>query len=401
MKGSFGIPDSCTSSDDCDFLVTYQNVVDNVEFELSGKAGWAGVGFSDDTNMADTDILICASDRSKSGHYYAEGRSTPPMTRPTPSAVTIIEHSNDGGVVKCKIAREINPGIENFRNLNESWFLLGAIGDFRGDQIQQHRVRQTTNSRINVTDASGSASGSDAGIDNFIIVHGTLMTLAWILFAFVGLFTARYMRQVWEPTQLLGTKTWFAVHRTLMTLTVLLTVAGTVVIFVGRKGWSSGAGVHPYFGIVVVALALAQPIMAAFRPHPGEPRRNIFNWTHRIVGTLALILGVVAIFFGLDQFLDPGDDSGLYAVITFYIAEFLVFVFEVYLILSKRNREKRSVPIGTTRDIPMEQPGHQTRASPEPDMPVKEAMIRNFMFIFVVLVGASVSLTIILLIVLK
>ena len=37
------------------------------------------------------------------------------------------------------------------------------------------------------------------------------MTLAWILFAFVGLFTARYMRDVWEPKQLLGTKAWFAV----------------------------------------------------------------------------------------------------------------------------------------------------------------------------------------------
>ena len=37
------------------------------------------------------------------------------------------------------------------------------------------------------------------------------MTLAWILFASVGLFTARYMREVWEPKQLLGTKAWFAV----------------------------------------------------------------------------------------------------------------------------------------------------------------------------------------------
>ena len=37
------------------------------------------------------------------------------------------------------------------------------------------------------------------------------MTLAWILFAPVGLFTARYMREVWEPKHLLGTKAWFAV----------------------------------------------------------------------------------------------------------------------------------------------------------------------------------------------
>ena len=40
---------------------------------------------------------------------------------------------------------------------------------------------------------------------------GIMMTLAWILFAFVGLFTARYMRQVWEPTELLGKKAWFTV----------------------------------------------------------------------------------------------------------------------------------------------------------------------------------------------
>ena len=37
------------------------------------------------------------------------------------------------------------------------------------------------------------------------------MTLAWPLFAFVGLFTARYMRQVWEPRKLLGEKAWFTV----------------------------------------------------------------------------------------------------------------------------------------------------------------------------------------------
>lgn len=36
-------------------------------------------------------------------------------------------------------------------------------------------------------------------------------------------------------------------------------------------------------------------------------------------------------------------------MITFYIGEFLIFVFEVYLILSKRNKEKNSVSMGNTR----------------------------------------------------
>ncbi|KAM7431939.1 DOMON domain-containing protein frrs1L [Porites harrisoni] len=101
---------------------------------------------------------------------------------------------------------------------------------------------------------------------------GILMTLAWLLFAFVGLFTARYMRQVWEPTKLLGEKAWFTVHRTLMIITLLLTITGTIVIFVFIDGYSSSAQPHPSLGIVTIALALIQPIMAAFRPHPGEPK---------------------------------------------------------------------------------------------------------------------------------
>ena len=29
---------------------------------------------------------------------------------------------------------------------------------------------------------------------------------------------------------------------------------------------------HPFCGMVAITFAVIQPIMAAFRPHPGEPR---------------------------------------------------------------------------------------------------------------------------------
>ena len=48
------------------------------------------------------------------------------------------------------------------------------------------------------------------------------MTLAWLLFAFVGLFTARYMRQVWEPTKLLGEKAWFTVSNYIQNIITLI-----------------------------------------------------------------------------------------------------------------------------------------------------------------------------------
>jgi len=58
QQGSFRFPDSCTSSADCDFLVTYQASGDNnVLFELSGKGNWAGVGFSEDNQMVNNSNL--------------------------------------------------------------------------------------------------------------------------------------------------------------------------------------------------------------------------------------------------------------------------------------------------------------------------------------------------------
>ena len=58
---------------------------------------------------------------------------------------------------------------------------------------------------------------------------------------------------------------------------------------------------------------------------------------------------VVAVYLGL-----PTDQVGLrkkgcYAVICFIIAVCFVFLFELYLIMSKQNRETRAVPVGVTR----------------------------------------------------
>ncbi|CAH3043692.1 unnamed protein product [Porites lobata] len=396
QQGSFRFPDNCQDAN-CDFLVTYQaSGEDSVVFELRGRGEWAGVGFSGDNQMPDTDILICSSDTSLSGHYYASSRTAPTITDPTPSAVVISHQPFNNGVVSCRITRELNPGIANFRNLEEPQFLLGAIGSLSGSTIGIHAQRRATSSKVDVRSGE---DGTGSGITSQILAHGIMMTLAWVLFAFVGLFTARYMREVWEPRKLLGEKAWFTVHRSLMTITLLLTISATILIFVHIGGWSSGAGPHPYLGIVAIAFAIVQPIMAAFRPHPGAPRRNIFNWSHRIVGTIALVMAVVSIYYGLCTQKVQLGKQGLWAVIAFYIGEFLIFLFELYLILSKRNKEKNSVSMGNTRDIPMEAPGHQTQ--PQTEMSMKEAMIRSFMFVFVTLHGASVALTIILLLVLN
>ncbi|XP_067036685.1 ferric-chelate reductase 1-like isoform X1 [Acropora muricata] len=397
-KGCFRSPETCTTSENCDFLITYAATnFDTVEFELSGIENWIAVGFSDNRLMAETDILMCVSDVSQGGHYYADSRQTPQRTVPTPSsdaAVNISAREFVDSLMKCRVSRVINPGLTNFKDLNSSLFLLAAYGPLGADgRISQHTLRRSSSERVRVLETR--QVNNDRSIDAKVLAHGILMTLAWTLFAFVGLFTARYMRQVWQPTKIWGKDAWFTVHRVLMTTTVLLTVTGTILIFVKVKGWSSGAGAHPICGMIAIILAVIQPIMAALRPSPNAPKRGIFNWSHRIVGTVALVMAVVSIYLGLDQNQVGLGKQGLYAVIAFYIGEFLVFVFEFYLILSKRNKEKRTM----TGDIPMQSSGVETQQQQQPDMSPQEAMIRTMMFVFVILVGFSVSLTIIILLV--
>ncbi|XP_068710334.1 ferric-chelate reductase 1-like isoform X2 [Montipora foliosa] len=378
-KGCFFSPDSCTTSENCDFLITFNATNSTtVLFE------------------ADTDLLMCVrGDGSRSGHYYASSQAPPLQTTPTPSAVTVIAQTFESGRMNCRVSREINPGLTNFKDLNTSLFLIGGYGPLdSGGGIEQHDTLPLSSpNRLRVTEA-GRVMGDDP-FTTSMLVHGILMAIAWTMFAFVGLFTARYMREVWEPTEIFGKKAWFTVHRLLMTTTVSLTIAGTIVIFVHVGGWSSGDGAHPICGIIAISLAVIQPIMAAFRPAPDAPKRGIFNWTHRLVGIIALVMAVVAIYLGLDRDRVKLGKPGLYAVITFYIGEFLIFVFEFYLIMSKRNKAKKT----DTGDIAMHPPGYETQQQPE--MSPKEAMLRKMMFAFVTLLGFSVTLTIILLLVLR
>ncbi|CAH3043686.1 unnamed protein product, partial [Porites lobata] len=200
-------PTSCTTSENCDFLVTYNATksLSRVDFELSGKGDWIALGFSDDQLMVscnpnieilmcvnnqalsghyyatsrstpprttpvsipDTDILICASDTSLSGHYYATARTTPTRTVPAPLAVEISDQSFNGGVVSCRITREINPVSANFRNLEEQQFLLGAIGDLNGATIAIHSARRASSSRINVLTSGGPATTMQQGSFRF------------------------------------------------------------------------------------------------------------------------------------------------------------------------------------------------------------------------------------------
>lgn len=182
-KGCFRYPETCATSENCDFLITYAATNSGtVEFELSGIEDWIAVGFSDNQLMAETDILMCVSEPSLDGHYYADSRQTPQQTVPTPSAVNISAREFVDNRMKCRVSRVINPGLTNFKDLNSSLFLLAAYGPLGADGgIRQHTLRRSSNERVRVLGARHASAWASwrSTSSSFlsIILSGTLLCL--------------------------------------------------------------------------------------------------------------------------------------------------------------------------------------------------------------------------------
>merc|ERR1719400_2650033 len=97
---------------------------------------------------------------------------------------------------------------------------------------------------------------------------------------------ARYFKNTWRGQQLGGKDLWFVLHRSIMVEVDIQPLA--------LSNLKNNA--HPVIGLTCVILAILNPIMAVFRPHPGAPGRTLFNWAHWAVGNTAHICAVVAIF---------------------------------------------------------------------------------------------------------
>jgi hypothetical protein len=107
---------------------------------------------------------------------------------------------------------------------------------------------------------------------------------------------------MWLNYQPFGLKLWFHVHRPVMITCVSAAIAGFVVIFVHVGKWTEttvSENPHAAIGMTAFILALIQPIMAVFRPHPGTANRPIFNWAHSFVGFSTHALAIAAVLLGL------------------------------------------------------------------------------------------------------
>ncbi|APQ14365.1 hypothetical protein BJP27_01060 [Pseudomonas oryzihabitans] len=142
--------------------------------------------------------------------------------------------------------------------------------------------------------------------------HGRLMVMAWGLLFPAGILIARYAkvtpRQRW-PEQL-DNKLWWRLHLLLQSLGSLLMLLALGLILVVAQGASSLARWHALGGWSLVAGVVIQVVGGRLRGSKGGPgipgdhylmtrRRLVFEYVHKTLGWLALVLSVPVVLAGL------------------------------------------------------------------------------------------------------
>uniref|UniRef100_A0A8C1I7X6 Ferric-chelate reductase 1b n=1 Tax=Cyprinus carpio TaxID=7962 RepID=A0A8C1I7X6_CYPCA len=290
MKSCLRDPEGCDPQNDtaCHFL-SFRALGSSVMFELSGPAeGYVSFALSQDKWMGKDDVYLCIrdTDRVEIKAAYVSGR-----THPVYSSQNILKDTAwrlSDGVIQCSFRRDIILPPENLNrfSLDQMYYLFMAHGRAEDGRTHRHdRQPLISTYQTKITGPPEDLIGSRSPL--LMKYHGAFMLIAWTSTVSAGVIMARYFKPNWPERNILGQKVWFQVGA--------LDSNQYCILYPQR------AGIHPYLGCVVMALAVIQPVMALFRPAPDASRRYIFNWMHFGTGTAVQVVAVVTIFLGIHQ----------------------------------------------------------------------------------------------------
>ncbi|KAG5873690.1 hypothetical protein JTB14_016858 [Gonioctena quinquepunctata] len=325
------------------------------------NAAWVGVGLSQDEKMGDDSVIECVRSGSGVAHYMSWTGTKPyradRLTNPH-LGIELLNASVVDGVIYCKVRR--NPvttvnGV-NFNLVSESYNLLIASGSTAEENsVDYHNIAFLASGK---PQALSDTSEVKAASKLLIRLHGSFMLAAWIGTASLGILLARYYRQTWVGTTMMGKDLWFSWHRVFMVLTWGFTMVAFVLIFVELKDWSGEKNPHAILGTITTILCFFQPIGAYFRPHPGTSKRAIFNWAHWLIGNTAHIIAIVTLFFAVKLTKAELPDLVDYILVAYVVVHVIAhLLLSVLNCISERSLESR------VSSFPMKDLGGSGRSS--------------------------------------
>lgn len=167
------------------------------------------------------------------------------------------------GVLTCSFRRQnANANVSGYFDIKaKSFYGLFAVGPFSGDALNYHAGRTASASAVDFT--TGGSFGAPDEDKSKTKTHGSMMAIAWMLFAAVGIHVARYNKSLLPGKKLCGVQIWFSIHRPIMMSAGLFSVIAFLVIL-AEADWKwipvseSAAFAHSIFGIVCIGLAIIQ-----------------------------------------------------------------------------------------------------------------------------------------------
>ncbi|CAJ0755063.1 5825_t:CDS:2 [Entrophospora sp. SA101] len=167
----------------------------------------------------------------------------------------------------------------------------------------------------------------------FLIIHGSLMFAAWAVAAPLGVFFARFGRNVLP-------KRWFSLHWGIQALLALpLTVIGFIMAFPSGASFTTRNS-HHVIGMVILICLFVQLLIGGIHHHMYDPNRKSIPWwtkLHWWFGRCLVLLALVQISLGLDLY-----DVNPFLLDAYYVyAGSLVFIYLVmsFLFWNKRRNQ--------------------------------------------------------------
>lgn len=205
--------------------------------------------------------------------------------------------------------------------------MLASGETLRANMVDLHDRAAVTGESVYLTIPANIAPAPRSVL---ILIHGAFMIVAWIGLTSIGIYIARHYKKALGTTKSGGSHVWFIAHAICMVLTLSLTIAGIIVIFVEYGQWRMT--VHAVLGTTVLALVVLQAIGGVFRPKPTSESRPVFNSIHFFFGNATHVLAIITIFYAV-----PLSAAGLPIWMSYIIIGFVVFYLIMHLLLNVKN----------------------------------------------------------------
>ena len=151
---------------------------------------------------------------------------------------------------------------------------------------------------------SGESSEEVDNFDSILIAHGVLFFIAWAVAPFIGIFVARYLKNmmgVW----------WYRVHVGMfLVFTGLLSLISFILIVSNIEDDDHFEGNHQKLGLVIFIFMFIQIALGYISNWLWSPTRTSIPWwdkVHWYFGRSLVLLAIINIFLGISEY---GEISG-------------------------------------------------------------------------------------------